>query len=284
MSLRDDEENTYQLDPEHESELTRLIRQSRFMTNAQGGLFPEHVIWPASRIIDLACGSGDWALDLASAYRDEGVEVFGIDISKLMIEYAQAQATALQLTNATFTVGNLLKPLPFPDHHFDIVNARFLTFVPTTSWDQLLQECYRILKPGGLIRLTESEAALSNSPAFEKLTLMVVQALNKAGQGFSPNGHALSVTAMLRSFLENNGFQEVRERPTMINASYGQEFHEFQYQNYVIGSSMILPFLVKYDITTPTEFEQVFEQMRHEMQKRSFCSMNFLVTAWGEKP
>lgn len=284
MSLRDDEEHTYQLDPEHESELTRLIRQSRFTTNAQGGLFPEHAIWPASRIIDLACGPGDWALDLASAYRDEGVEVFGIDISKRMIEYAKAQTIAAQLTNATFMVGNLLKPLPFPDDYFDIVNARFLTFLPTISWNQLLQECYRVLKPGGLIRLTESEAALSNSPAFEKLTLMVVRALNKAGQSFSPNGHAIGVTAVLRSFLEKNGFREIRERPIMINASYGQEFHEFQYQNYAIGASMILPFLLKYGVTTQAEFEQIFKLAKHEMQERSFCAMNFLVTAWGEKP
>src|SRR5258707_11870942 len=122
MSQQDDWENTYQLNPEHASELARLIRQSRMMTDAQGGLFSDHAIWPASRVIDLACGPGDWALDLAKAYKDEGVEVVGIDISKLLIGYAQAQATAAKITNATFFVGNILKSLAFPDQHFDIVN------------------------------------------------------------------------------------------------------------------------------------------------------------------
>ncbi len=284
MSQHDNWENTYQLDPEHESELTRLIQQSRFMTNAQGGLFSDHALWPASRVLDLACGPGDWALDLAKAYRDEGIEVVGIDISKLMIEYAQAQAAAAKIENTTFLIGNVLLPLPFPDHHFDIVNARFLSFMPTPAWHPLLQECYRILKPGGSIRLTEGEATISNSPAFEKLTLLVVQALNKAGQGFSQNGHFIGITAMLRFFLESNGFSEVQERSTMVNYSYGQESHEFQYQNYVIGASLILPFLLKHNVTTSEEFAQVCKQMQSEMLERSFCAVSFTVTSLGKKP
>lgn len=240
MSWRDDGENLYQLDPEHESELIRLIRQARFMTNAQGGLLPERKILPASRVIDLACGPGDWALDLASEGRLEGIEVIGMDISKLMIDYARAQASAAQLENARFLVGDILKPLPFPDNHFDIINARFLSFMPNTAWHQLLQECYRVLKPGGLIRLTESEATISNSAAFDTLTLLVVQALNKGGRTFSHHGHFIGITAMVRSFLESNGFTDVQERAILLNYSYGQPAHEFQYQNYVIGSSMIL--------------------------------------------
>lgn len=284
MSQQDNWENTYPLDPEHTSELIRLMRQSRFMTNAQGGLFPEHPIWPASRVLDLACGPGGWALDLARTHQAEDVEVIGIDVSKLMIDYARAQATAAQIANATFLVGNIMQPLPFPDHYFKIVNARFLTFMPASAWPQLLQECYRVLKSGGIIRLTECEAAISNSPAFEKLTLMIVQALNKAGQGFSHSGHFLGITTMLHFFLESNGFNTVQERATLINCSYGQEFHEFQYQNYVVGSAMILPFLLKYDMTSAEEFEQVCKQMQKEMLERSFCAANFLVTAWGEKP
>ncbi len=284
MPQPDDEENTYQLDPEHVSELARLMRQSRFMTHAQGGLFSEHAIWPASRVLDLACGPGDWALDLARMYQDEGIEVVGIDISKLMIGYAQAQASASRMGNAMFLVGNVMKPLTFPDNYFDIVNARFLSFMPTTAWHQLLQECYRILKPGGTIRFTEAEAAISNSAAYEKLTLLVVQALNRAGQGFSRYGHFLGITAMLRTFLEKNDFSEVQERATVINYSYGQPAHEFQYQNYVIGASLILPFLLKHDVTSREEFEHLCDQMQSEMQERSFCSVSFMVTAWGKKP
>src|SRR5437588_829451 len=133
MSSHDNQENMYQLDPEHESELVRLSKQSRFMTNAQGGLFSDHVIWPASRVIDLACGPGDWALDLAQMGKNEGIEVVGLDISQLMIEYAQAQAEVAKIKNATFLVRNILQPLPFPDQHFDIINARFLSFMPNSA-------------------------------------------------------------------------------------------------------------------------------------------------------
>ena len=284
MSQQDDSENTYQVDPEHSSELTRLIRQSRFMTHALGGLFPDHPILPASRVLDLACGPGDWALDLASSHRDEGIEVIGVDISKLMTGYAQAQAEAAGLTNARFLVSNIMKPLTFPDHYFDIINARFMTFMPASAWHPLLQECYRVLKPGGVIRLVEAEVAFGNSPAYEKLTQLIVKALNQAGQGFSPGGYYLGITAMLRSLLESNGFQEVRERANIINYSFGQPAHEFQYQNYMVGSTLILPFLLKHEMTTPTEFEEICKQLQGEMLDRSFSSVSFITTAWGHKP
>jgi len=61
------------------------------------------------------------------------------------------------LNNASFLVMNLLKPLDFPDSSFDLVNARFINFLPAGAWSRLLQEFRRIARPDGIIRLTESE-------------------------------------------------------------------------------------------------------------------------------
>jgi hypothetical protein len=41
--------------------------------------------------------------------------------------------------------------------------------MPTTAWPVLIQECMRITRPGGIIRLTEFDTyGTTNSPAVEK--------------------------------------------------------------------------------------------------------------------
>ncbi len=65
------------------------------------------------------------------------------------------------------------------------------------AWPHLLQECVRITRPGGSIRLTEAEYSLSNSPAFERIGALCTQALKIAGQSFSPDGRHIGITPML---------------------------------------------------------------------------------------
>lgn len=49
---------------------------------------------------------------------------------------------------------NLLKSLPFPDHHFDVVyHSQFIEHLTEESAVAFLRECQRILKPGGIMRL-----------------------------------------------------------------------------------------------------------------------------------
>jgi len=140
------------------SELARLVEQERYFIRAFGGLFPEHrdpsaFVAPFHRVVDAACGSGGWVLDLATAYPN--LEVIGFDIDERMIKYASSLARAGRLDNASFRVMNLLKPLDFPDNSFDLVNARFMSVIPAEVWPKAIQEFYRIIRPGGFIRLTE---------------------------------------------------------------------------------------------------------------------------------
>src|SRR6266566_3980781 len=130
---------------------------------------------------DIACGPGGWALEVADRY--PYIKIVGIDISKSMIEYARALAKAQKLKNVEFLVMNALKPLDFPNASFDLVNARFIhSFMPPHAWPVLLQECLRVCRPGGIIRLTEAETAITNSPASEKMAGMLTLALKKAGR------------------------------------------------------------------------------------------------------
>jgi len=149
--------NTYLMDPESAAEMARLMMQDRAFTEAMHGLFPERSsLESIQAILDVACGPGGWTLDVAHTYPDR--KVVGIDISTRMIAYAQAQASAQRLSNATFLLMNALEPFKFTEETFDLVNIRAATgFVPRAQWPTLLQNCFRVLRPGGTLRLTEAE-------------------------------------------------------------------------------------------------------------------------------
>ena len=54
---------------------------------------------------------------------------------------------------------DLLAPLPFSDHTFDLVYcSHFLEHIPRELVSGFLRECYRVLRPGGLIRLVLPDA------------------------------------------------------------------------------------------------------------------------------
>lgn len=109
---------------------------------------------PDSRVLDLACGTGDLAAGAAS----RGARVVGLDITHRMLQLAASRPSASQAAFAkpsagqappVFVQGDMLA-LPFPDAHFDIVTTGYgLRNVPDLS--QALAEIHRVLRPGGTL-------------------------------------------------------------------------------------------------------------------------------------
>jgi len=49
---------------------------------------------------------------------------------------------------------NILKGLPFPDNTFDIIyHSQVLEHIPKENSQKFMNECFRVLKPGGIIRV-----------------------------------------------------------------------------------------------------------------------------------
>lgn len=277
-------EKKYVIDTESAAEMARLVNQSRILTEGMGGFFPGQ--FDTSNIhdvLDIACGPGGWASDLAQSFPH--MRVTGVDISVLMIEYARTQVTYHKQNNARFSVMDILKPLDFPDNSFDLVNARFLfAFMPPTAWPTLLQECYRILRPGGTFCLTESEWSISNSPAAETLIGLFTKALKMAGQSFSPDGRQVGITPMLTRFLRDAGFEQVQKMPHAIDYSADTAPFASTYQNHMVVFKLLQPFMVKMGVATAEELEVFYQRSLTEMVQDDFCAIWFYLTAWGKKP
>lgn len=276
-------DNTYVIDSESAAEMARLMRQDQLLTIGMGGLFPERDnLDTLSSILDIACGPGGWVLETAFQHKDK--DVTGVDISQKMIAYAQAQAKVQGLENAHFQAMNALKPLSFADESFDLVNARtIIGFMLPAVWPSFLQECKRILKPGGIFRLTEAEWTLSNLPAIEQFGSLFSSALWKAGQSFSPDGLHLGIQPVMPRLLRRAGFDHIERRAHSIDFSYGTDGHESLYQDLKIGFKLMQPFLTKFEVASQPKVDALYQQVMEEMQSEDFCACMPLLTVWGTK-
>ena len=190
-------EEHYPIDPENAVEMSRLLNQDTMITKAMGGPLSEqgeNAFF--HNVLDLACGPGGWVLDVARMLPEANVT--GTDISTRMTNYGRATANARGLHNAHFTTMSIQEPFPFADNSFDLVNARYLVAVLTPKlWPTMLRETFRVCQSGGIIRLTEPEMPITNSPAFEKITQMGLDAFSKTGRNFGPTPRNFGITPMM---------------------------------------------------------------------------------------
>lgn len=276
------DEKTYVLDAENVAEMARLIQQDLLITRHMGGLLPERPDFSnISRVLDIACGPGGWVQEVAAAH--PSLEAVGIDISAIMVQYAQTKARMRGLNNARFEVMDATKPLQFPASSFDLINARLIfAFMSLSGWPLLVQECLRLLRPAGHLRLTECEWCITNGKAFERLNEMGTRALKLAGRSFSPDGRQLGMTPMLGRFLLDAGFQQISIKGHAIDFSARMEAHNAYYQDYSVLFKLLQPFLISMKVTTEGEVAWLYEQMLEEMQSDDFRGVAFLLTAMGK--
>ena len=282
-SFNDNRNNTYVIDAESAAEMARLMRQDQLMTSGMGGVLSEIDLNGVQRVLDLACGPGGWPLEVAYTYSD--MEIVGVDISERMIAYANAQAQVQQRTNVSFQVMDILKQLAFPEASFDLVNARFLSsFMLRDKWPLLFREVLRVLRPGGIMRLTEPEAGMSNKLHFEKTLHLGMQAMNRAGLNFSPNGYHYGIVHMLPSFFRQVDLPILGQRAHFIEYSFGTEHHESFYHELALAFQLFEPLVVKMHLATPQEWRDLSQRGLAEMYEEDFCAAWMLLTIWGEKP
>jgi SAM-dependent methyltransferase len=101
---------------------------------------------PGMNVLDLASGTGEPAISLASRVGPQG-HVTAFDLSAELLEIAEGRARQRGLTNFSTHQGDA-HDLPFADRRFDLATCRFGVMF-FTNVDKALQELHRVLKPGG---------------------------------------------------------------------------------------------------------------------------------------
>jgi len=101
---------------------------------------------PDTQVLDLCCGSGQ-ATQVLSQYSKA---VTGLDASPLSLQRARRNAPQADYVEA------LAEAMPFPNSRFDLVHTSMaLHEMQPSQRQQIVQEVYRVLKPGGQFALVD---------------------------------------------------------------------------------------------------------------------------------
>ncbi len=107
---------------------------------------------PQDKILDLATGTGDVAIEFIRQYQN--ISVVGVDFSEVMLEVARNKAAAKGLSNfVRFQYGDALA-LPFQNNQFDIAVMAF-GIRNVADCKKGIDEMKRLAKVGGKVLILE---------------------------------------------------------------------------------------------------------------------------------
>ncbi|MEH6548845.1 MAG: class I SAM-dependent methyltransferase [Pseudomonadales bacterium] len=114
-----------------------------------------------SKILDLGCAIGNSTVPWAQAFPE--AEVHGLEVGAPCLRYAHARANAMGV-EVHFHQQNA-ESMNFPDESFDLITSCILlheTSVPALA--NILRECHRLLKPGGIMMHQDGSLTSSWEP------------------------------------------------------------------------------------------------------------------------
>ncbi len=131
-----------------------------------------------SKVLEVACNMGTTAIEIAVLYQ---CHITGIDMDKQALVKAEKNVANKGLSDLiTLQMGDASK-LPFEDNSFDVViNEAMLTMYGDKAKAKLLQEYYRVLKPGG--RLLTHDIAFKSEQNAREIASQMHQAIHVKAQ------------------------------------------------------------------------------------------------------
>lgn len=129
----------------------RLRILSRLMRPTSLDLLQRAGIRPGMACLEVGCGGGDLAFDLARMVSPGG-RIIATEIDEIKLDIARREAEAQQISNIEFKLADVTQDEL--EQEFDLVHARFvLTHLPTP--EHALTRMRRALRPGGIIAVED---------------------------------------------------------------------------------------------------------------------------------
>jgi len=169
------------------------------------------------RIVDLACGTGDFAFMAARA--SAAARVVGFDVARRMIRRATEARPAENAARVRFAVADMTR-LPVSDDFADVVTVGYgVRNAPTPG--AAIDEIWRILRPGGTLLVLDFYRP--PNPVWRRLFLWYLRAAGSAvgwawhripvAYGYiAPSVERHLTGAGFSRALEDAGFRVTRER------------------------------------------------------------------------
>jgi ubiquinone/menaquinone biosynthesis C-methylase UbiE len=162
---------------------------------------------PGMKILDLASGTGEPAISLATRVGSEG-HVTALDLSSDLLQIATERAQQRGLNNFSTQQADA-QQLPFADQSFDLVTSRFGVMF-FQDCEKALREVHRVLKPGA--RTCFLAWGSFEQPYWSSMIGVVLK--HVGGPAIEPGGadpFRFAQPGSLLSVLQNAGFAKVEE-------------------------------------------------------------------------
>ena len=230
------------------------------------------------RMLDVACGSGQWVRDMATWSPD--MTVVGLDRQEAVVEQARRLSHIWRLDNTGFLVGDMHHMDAIEDNSFELVHARFLgPVVAPQQWPSLLQECLRVCCSGGTLVWTEAAFPTTNSAACLRWWEWMKQAITQLG--YTPD-----VTPYMERLLgdvnHGDGVQ-VRRVETVLDITTDSPFHTQVYRHISSVLDAMKPLLLTTGVADQQELDAMCQQMTIDVYSDPFQATWTLTTMLVEK-
>ena len=265
-------------------EIARLINKASLLVQCLGGVFPglPHEVLPGvQNVLEMNCGPGGWLLECAHMYQH--LSVTGIDTRPAMIDYIDTVRTIQRRSTIHAHLVPHYLSLPFDDATFDIVSLQCVSLhLKRNEWPQLLQECFRILRPTGFLRLTEFELPQSNAPAHKEWLHLCWRAMNQRENGVLSNHHR-GLLCELEPMVSNAGFHDTVLIPHLVNYSYGAPFSTEWKRDVALLIKRSLPEMAAMNLIHFDDIASFERRVLSEMMMPTFHALQPFLTVWGKK-
>jgi SAM-dependent methyltransferase len=255
--------------PQDNEEINRLDFQHYLLRHAFRGNFAAPMGSPRT-ILDVGCGTGRWAREVAQAF--PAARVVGIDINPPPAEAAPS-------VNFTFAPGNVLEGLPFPDASFDFTHMRLMFLaIPANRWEFVARELARVTRPGGWVELVEAGLEENGGPALDQLLAWGSEMLQRRGID-STYGSRIG------ELLKTTDLAQVESRKLAIPlGAWGERVGRMMETDFFSGVRALEGVIASMKIATPEEFQSMLTAaQRYVNTAEARCVAPFYI-AWGQRP
>jgi ubiquinone/menaquinone biosynthesis C-methylase UbiE len=189
------------------------------------------------RILDVNCGTGAHAIELAARMSDKG-EVIGIDPSAERVAIARAKAQIAKLDNVRFEQGSGSN-LPFESDDFDAVVGD-ASLVPAGEIEGMLGEMRRVAQHDARVVLK-----LATRGSFGEFFSIYWEALHETG---IDNDVLTSLERLMNEHRRLSHVEQIAERSGLRNVESFVSKEEFDYENAkeFLDSPLIADFFMSY--------------------------------------
>jgi SAM-dependent methyltransferase len=251
----------------------RLRVLSRVMQPTSLALLGRAGVRPGMCCLEVGCGGGDLAFDLARMVTPAG-RVIGTDIDEEKLQIATREAAGQQLNNVEFLLSDIRDQAPGTD--FDFVHARFV-LTHLTNPVQALSTMRRALRAGGVIVVEDIDYrghfCYPHCAALARFVELYTEAVRRRG------GDA-NIGPRLPALLVEAGFVDVQVNVVQPAGTDG----ELKILAPITLESIAAVVLAE-GLATPSEVEAVIAELYTFAQMPgSLVSLPRIVVAWGYRP